>query len=281
MAHEVQSISKSDPLPFYAQLASILRGRIAQGAWAPGELLPSEGELCERYGLSRTAVRQALSQLVDEGLVRKEKGRGTFVSRPQISMVVQELRGFSEEMTARGEAVRTELIARELVPVPPEAAGELGVPVGSKVVLIDRVRHVGGEAVVSVRTLLPHPRFGALLDADLERRSLYELLRSDFGVEPFAGRRAIEAVPADAEAARRLGVPSGSALLRVSAVSLDALGEVIEHFVASYRGDRVSFVTETGRGARPHDSPPGVAIPGVAIPGVPIPGVASLAGAGA
>ncbi|MHB8340172.1 MAG: GntR family transcriptional regulator [Mycobacteriales bacterium] len=240
------AIRKSDPLPFYAQLAAILRSQIQDGVWPPGTLLPSEADLSERYELSRTAVRQALAGLVAEGLVVKEKGRGTFVRQPQIAMVVQELRGFYEEMSERGQPVRTQILAQRVVTASPEVAGELDVPMGSDAVLLDRVRLVGEEPVVRVRTHLPAGRFRELLDVDLTERSLYDVLQQDYGVQPRTGRRTIEATVADRELARHLRVPTGSAILRVSAVSYDTDGAAMEHFVASYRGDRVSFQAEVG-----------------------------------
>src|ERR1041384_5940510 len=103
-------IHRGAPTPYYAQLAEILRDQIARGVVHPGDPLPAESELCATYGLSRTVVRQALDELVAEGLVQKEKGRGTFVSRPKLAdLVVQELRGFADEMGDRGHDVGTRI----------------------------------------------------------------------------------------------------------------------------------------------------------------------------
>src|SRR3954463_4592010 len=90
------TIAKGPRLPYYAQLAAILRKAISDGDWPPGFALPSEADLCSMFGLSRTAVRQALAELSAEGLVHKEKGRGSFVRGPRAGFVVQELRGFFE-----------------------------------------------------------------------------------------------------------------------------------------------------------------------------------------
>src|SRR5688500_2905478 len=101
-------IKREAPLPFYAQLADLLREKIAEGSYRPGDSLPSEAELGAAYGLSRTAIRQALSLLVAEGLVQKEKGRGSFVRQsPLADFVVQEIRGFYEEMSEKNHSVTT------------------------------------------------------------------------------------------------------------------------------------------------------------------------------
>lgn len=242
-----QVIERSSPLPYYAQLAAILRSGIEDGRWAPGESLPSEAELGLTYGLSRTAVRQALSELVLEGLVQREKGRGTFVRHTAVAdLVVQEMKGFLDEMESRGRRVDTLVLHQEEMPVPPPVAPLLGVARGTRVVAIDRLRSVGGEPVVAVRTYLPLPRFAGLIDADLNQASLYRLLAKDYGVVPTIGRRRIQAVAADDEQADLLGIAVGAPLLEVTAVGLDSDGEPFEHFVAWYRGDRTSFEIVAG-----------------------------------
>jgi GntR family transcriptional regulator len=242
-----QVIERSSPLPYYAQLAAILRGGIEDGRWRAGESLPSEAELGHTYGLSRTAVRQALSELVLEGLVQREKGRGTFVRHTAVAdLVVQEMKGFLDEMESRGRRVDTLVLHQEEMPVPPPVAPLLGVARGTRVLAIDRLRSVGGEPVVAVRTYLPLPRFEGLIDADLNQASLYRLLAKDHGVVPTVGRRRIQAVAADDEQASLLGIKVGAPVLEVTAVGLDSDGQPFEHFVAWYRGDRTSFEIVAG-----------------------------------
>lgn len=245
-----QVIERGSALPFYAQLAAILRSAIDGGEWSPGDALPSEAQLCETYGLSRTAVRQALNELVLEGRVLREKGRGTFVRQPAVAdLVVQEMRGFLDEMESRGRRVDTLVLRSEVTRVPAPVAPLLDVPRSSDVLVIERLRSVGGEAVVAVRTTLPLPRFAPLVGADLGGASLYRRM-SALGVRPSVGRRRIQAVAADDEQAGLLGVAPGAPLLEVSAVGIDQAGVPFEHFVAWYRGDRISFdVVATAEGA--------------------------------
>ena len=235
-------IERSSPLPYYAQLAAILRDGIDGGRWRPGDALPSEPELCHRYGLSRTAVRQALGELVVEGLVRREKGRGTFVRHPAVAnLVVQELRGFLDEIESAGRRVDTLVLRQEVVPVPPAVATALGVARRGDVLAIDRIRSVGGEPVVAVRTHLPVPRFADLVDADLQRHGLYRTLAARHGVDPVVGHRRVQAVAADHEQASLLGLQPGAPVLEVTGVGVDATGDPFEHFVAWYRGDRTAL----------------------------------------
>lgn len=236
------TIQRSDPLPYYAQLANILRDEIERGRWSPGEMLPSESDLGEFFNLSRTAVRQALGELQAQGLVRKEKGRGTFVTRRRIAeFVVQELRGFHEEMTQKGRRVDTRIIDLSTDEVPPEVAEHLDVPIGSEVVRLERVRSIDGEAVVHVETYLPASRFASLSSMELGGRSLYAVLDAEFGVRPHGGVRSIEAEGAAPDVAKHLGLRRGAPVLKLDAINLDRDGTPFEFFRARYRGDQTTF----------------------------------------
>lgn len=241
------AIRRSGAVPYYAQLADLFRAAIEGGEWAPGRHLPSEHEIGEFFGISRTAVRQALGELAAEGLVRKEKGRGTFVRGPRrTELVVQELRGFHDEVTELGKTVLTEVLALEEVLAPADDAALLGVPTGGSVVRVDRLRRVDGEPVCVARTLLPASRFGGLVDEDLSSSSLYDVLAERYGVEPRGGSRLVEAEGAARATARLLQVRTGAPVLRLSAVNTDQTGQPFESFTAWYRADRTGFRIEVG-----------------------------------
>ncbi|MDT7571216.1 MAG: GntR family transcriptional regulator [Actinomycetota bacterium] len=235
------TIRKGSPLPYYAQLAAILRKAISDGDWPPGFALPSEADLCAMFGLSRTAVRQALAELSAEGLVHKEKGRGSFVRGPRTGFVVQEIRGFFEEMREQGRSVSTEVLDLRTVVAEPDYAALLDVPTGSELIRLERLRSAEGEAILLVETLLPSPRFKTILDEDLTTVSLYDHLREVYDVVPRGGHRLVEAVAAERRTARLLGVRAGSPLLRLRSVNVDQDGQPFEAFTAWYRADRASF----------------------------------------
>jgi len=234
-------INRASRVPYYAQLAGILRERIATGEYEPGASLPSENELCSAFGLSRTVVRQAFGELAAEGLVQKEKGRRSYVSAPKLAdLVVQELRGFLDEMTSRGHAITTTVLDASLGKPPQHVATDLGLPPGAKAVHLARMRAANGDPIVKVDTYLPS-RFASVLRSDLAASSLYDILRESFGVHPKGGWRRIEAAVASHELAGVLGVDIGSPMLELTAVTTDADGTPFEYFRAYYRGDRTSF----------------------------------------
>ena len=235
------SVVRTVATPYYLQIAEILRVGLAEGKWEPGQLIPSESSLCEMFGVSRTAIRQALGQLVAEGLLHKEKGRGTFVARPHVAIAVQELRGLFDEMTAAGRPVVTEVLRQEITPAPVAMAAVLDVPVGASVVCIERLRSVANEPLVHATTYLPWPRFAELVDTDLSVTGLYGVLDERYGVQPHGGLRRLEALSATATQARPLGLRARDAVLRVIASNVDANGVTFEAFEAYYRGDRAVF----------------------------------------
>jgi GntR family transcriptional regulator len=234
-------------VPYYAQLAEIIEGDIASGLWHPGDSLPSEADLCSLHGVSRTAVRQALGELSARGLVRKEKGRRTFVARSRVtSLVVQEMRGFMDEVSQQGGHVGTVVLRQEVLPALPDIARDLQVPTGSDVVLVSRLRTVDGGAVVSVETYLPASRFRGLAEMDLSGLSLYAVLAAEFAVRPSSGSRVIEAVAADRAVASAIGIKTGAPLLKLTAINKDEDGVPFEVFHAWYRGDETRFELVVG-----------------------------------
>jgi len=235
------SVVRSDVTPYYLQIADILRAGIGDGKWEPGQLIPSEASLCEMFAVSRTAIRQALGQLVTEGLLHKEKGRGTFVARPHVAIAVQELRGLFDEMTAAGRPVTTEVLRQEVTTAPVTMAAALNVPVGTSVVCVERLRRVAAEPLVHATTYLPWPRFADLIGADLTTSGLYAALDDMYAVQPQGGLRRLEGLSATPAQARLLGIRPRDAVLRVIASNVDGAGVTFEAFEAYYRGDRAVF----------------------------------------
>ncbi|WP_407561886.1 GntR family transcriptional regulator [Streptomyces sp. 184] len=248
------SIDRSSLLPFYHQLKQILLGEMESRELGPGDRLPGDHELCERYGVSRTVVRQALAELESEGVIERIKGRGTFVAHPKTPEgLVQSLTGLYEDVAARGGHLRSQVRRLAVVPADAQVAGELEVPPGHPVIVIERLRFVEEEPWVLTITHVPQEVAPGLVDEDLTQESLYALLEGRFGVRLVQGRRSVEATVASAELARSLGVNRGAPVLVLRSVSVGEQGRPVESFVAFHRGDRSRFEVELSRqsGASP------------------------------
>jgi GntR family transcriptional regulator len=235
-------IDRRSAVPFYFQLKQLIRDEIADGRWQAGERIPSENELCERFGVSRTTVRQALAELEGDGLLHREKGRGTFVAEPRSSSwFLQSSHGFHDEATRAGRTVTSHVLRREVEPLPQWAAQALARPAGSPGVTLERLRSVDGELVMYVVSHLLEELADVVLDTELDRGSLYGALQEQRGLEVAGGRRVVEATTARDELARLLEIEPGAPVLLVQAVSWDAATHPFECYRAWHRSDRTTL----------------------------------------
>lgn len=232
-------IDRSSPIPFYFQLKKVLAEEIAAGRWAVGERLPSEPAICRHFDVSRTTVRQALAELESEGMIRREKGRGTFVAQPRGSAwLLQSSHGFFEEAVKAGRTVTSRVLRRAEGPLPTWACDALNLPADSEGVTLERLRWLDDRLVMYVINHLPARLAETVLSADLENGSLYRTLEEREGLTVFGGRRLVEAVTALEDLASLLEVEPGSPLLFVESVSWDRDLRPFECYRAWHRRDR-------------------------------------------
>jgi GntR family transcriptional regulator len=235
------TIDREAPVPMYRQLGARIIEAIEQRGLGPGDLLPGEHRLCEEFGVSRTVVRQALAQLEHQGVIERVKGKGTFIAHQKTpESLVHTLAGLYEEVAARGGHVHSEVRRQEYEPADEEIADQLHVPVGARVLVIERLRFVDGEPWSLSTTWLPEEIGVHAATADLRDRSLYGLL-AEHGIRAVEGVRSAEATIADETHGRLLKVGVGQPLLVLRSVSMDESGRPIEVFVAYHRGDRSRF----------------------------------------
>jgi len=238
LVRHAKHINRSGAVPFYYQLREILLADLGRNL-KPGDMLPSEGDMCSRYGVSRTVVRQALNELAREDVIYKVKGKGTFVTAQKVeSNHVQNTAGFYASMTSSGHTVTSRILCQEVVPSTARAASLLGLDVGAPVVAIDRVRSVDDEPISVVRAWLPAALVPGLETVDLTTVSMYSVIRERYGLRPDHGRRTIEAIAISAEDAEYLGVRPGTPALRLESLARTAQDVPLEFFVSVYRGDR-------------------------------------------
>lgn len=236
-------IDKESVIPYYHQLKLYLRGEIESGNWLAQQKLPSEAEICERFDISRTVVRQAIKELQNEGYLSTEKGRGTFVAKPKIiEGFVQSLSGFYEDMVRRGFKVTTHIVKQELIPAPRRVAEALKIEVNAPVVMISRIRKLNDEPSVFVTTYISHELCPDLLKADLENKSLYAFLEEcGCGLGIHKGHRFIGVSLANEYEASLLDIEVGSPLIELDSVTYLKDGRPLEYFHALHRGDRTRF----------------------------------------
>ncbi len=236
------SIDFQSHLPYYYQLIEILKQQIEDGVWVPGDKMPSELELCDSYGVSRTVVRQALRELEANSFIVRRKGKGTFVAKPKINEgLIQRLTVFYQDMTEKGFKPTTHVLFQDIMPATTKTARYLEVPVGTEIIEIQRLRFINDEPIQLVTTYIPLHLCPKLVKADLSNRSLYEYLETEYGIQITRGTRYIEAVLATKEEAKLLDIDEGDPLVLLDSVSYSATEQPIEYYHALHRGDRSRF----------------------------------------
>jgi GntR family transcriptional regulator len=219
-------------VPRYHEIEQALRARAA--ALEPHAALPSDAQLCEEFHVSRMTARGAVQRLVQEGLIYRVPGRGTFVAPAPANRTASHVLSFSDEMRRRGRAPSSRVVDRVKRPATEDEQRRLGV---DEVVVLRRVRFADGEPVASETAVFAADRATLVLEADLEHESLFATLASA-GVVPTAGRAALAAEAAGVEDARLLGVQRGEPLLVERRLIRDQQGTPLEWTESRYVGSR-------------------------------------------
>jgi GntR family transcriptional regulator len=238
------SIDRSSAIPIYQQLQQQIEQLIVTGVWRLKEPLPSETMLADRLGISVMTVRQAMAQLVNKGLIYREKGRGTFVTPQPLDHYLQRLESFSEDMRARSLRPSSRLLMFERVPAAERIAEELGLVPDEDVLYVRRLR------LVEERPVALHDAY--LTCTDLSREdleavgSLYTLLERN-GIELIEARETLEAIVADGEQAVLLGVRRGDPLLKATRLTWGRDRAPLELVFAFYWADFYRYTVRLKR----------------------------------
>jgi GntR family transcriptional regulator len=229
--------------PAAVQARERLRQEIAGGALAPGERLGAEREIAERLGVSRTTIRAALDDLERSGAIRRARGRagGIFVAQRKVERDLTSLAGLPAYLRRQGFSSDARVISTVTGAADPEAAAALNLRTGDLVHEIVRVRLADSEPISLERATFPATRFPGLLDHSLSG-SLYELLETQYDLDPGEAEERIEVVAAGAPEARLLGIPRDGALVAITRTAWDAAGTAFEYSHDLFRGDRVRIV---------------------------------------
>lgn len=236
---KINGIEASRPAPLYAQLRDLIREAIEQGKLRPRETLPAEREISSRMDVSRITVRKAITELVEEGLLVRQQGSGTYVAS-RVEKQFFQLSSFSEDMAARGLQVRNEWIRKDSGTITPDEALTFGLSPGSRVFRLQRVR-CADEVPMAVEyaTVAGY----ALASEDDIDRSLYDALEAT-GNRPVRALQRMRAVVCEGEQAELLRVDSQSPALFIERRGFGKTGRMIELTKSWYRGDAYEFVAE-------------------------------------
>ena len=239
-----QAMGPLEHLPRYIRIREQLRQRILEGKYEPGERIPSEPQLAQEFRVSRGTIERAIRGLVNEGLLIREQGRGTFVAPPHLESTRFRLSTFAEEAERMGVTPSTRLIRAHVIPADEVLADKLHLNVGDRVIEIVRVHLADGEPVVYEKRQLAYELCPSLLEEDLENASLHNLLLYKYHIPLVKARFTIHAVTLEGEAAQLLHVSEGQAGFAVERITYRTGSEPAVRMVQLWRGDRFYFSEE-------------------------------------
>ena len=242
MLFDNKKLDKSVPIPLYFQLKELILSEIKNENYKDGDMIPTENEISDEFQISRTTVRQAVTELVQEGWLYRIKSKGTFVTHPMINQdFLKKLESFQEQMKRLGMKPSTSVLELKKMKADAEVAKALQLKEGAEVIFLFRKRFADGEPIVTIKTYLPAKTCAFVMEHDLEKEALYEILAGGEDTKIYRVSRTIEAVEAELEDERLLNLPCGKPIQYFVSIGYNTGGTPLEYSKARYRGDRNSF----------------------------------------
>jgi len=240
----MKPLSRTSAGTLYHQLLGVLKDRIESGDIGVGDRLPSEADLVRDHGVSRTTARRAMDELRRQGLVRREPGRGTFLTVPRLQSNLAYLRSFSEEIERWGYRPGARLVARMEQAADEKISSRLAVDEGEAVLYVRRLRLADERPIFVCDSYLPVMRFPELRDADYGAVSLSRLFEEAVGLKVERAHQWIVAAAAPADVAGLLEIGEGMPLLKIERVARVAGDAPIESVEAFFHPERYRHYNE-------------------------------------
>jgi GntR family transcriptional regulator len=236
-------IDMNNPVPLHLQLKEVIAGEIKNGIFK--EKIPSERDLMDRFAVSRTTVREAISHLVQEGILEKVHGKGTFISqKPPIHEWLDSLNSLTSTVKKMGMVPGSKLLNSEVVTGPSYICDLLN---ADSLYTIERLRTADVTPIAIERHFYLKDLGICLANFDLETSTIYDLLENQLGVELVEAEQFISCKEVSKEDAEKLEVPIGSSVLSVERLITDARGEPVEYYISYFRPDMYVFRIKTNR----------------------------------
>lgn len=236
------NLDKETRIPLYFQLKELIMKEIQNGAYQKDGMIPTENEIIKFYDISRTTVRQAISELVQEGWLYRVKSKGTFVSHPKLKQdFIQQLESYEDQIRRSGMEPSTEVLELKTMRASSAISSNLGIEISKKVIYIFRRRFANDEAMVTIKTYLPYDQCAFILEHDFNQEALYKVLEQTDATGIKYVNRLVEAAEATVHDENYLNIKRGKPIQLITSVGYNAYNRPIEYSIARYRGDRNSF----------------------------------------
>lgn len=235
------ALRKNASVPLYLQVKNTLETEIRDGKYGIDARLPSERELCEKFGVSRMTARQALKELERDGLVFSRVGKGTFVSEAKIDQQLHNLTGFSQDISTRGARPTSIVLSAQIIPANAHLSTVLKLMQGAEVVELSRLR-LSNELPLCIEiAYIPHYLCPNILKNDFAYESLYAVFQRDYRHRLARAEQTMEASLATPRELDTLQIPAPASVLRIERLTYNQNDILLEYVVSAYRGDRYKF----------------------------------------
>ncbi|MES9682047.1 GntR family transcriptional regulator [Bacillus sp. AFS001701] len=236
-------VEKDSRLPLYYQLMDILLEKIESGELAENDQLPSERELCDKYQVSRTTVRQTMQELEKQGYIYKVHGKGTYVSPRTYNQSLVKFYSFTEEMKKAGKIPTTTVVSFEKINCDSKVAKVMDLSVEEAVFKIVRLRLADQEPMLYETSYVPVKDFKNLSSEELEHTPMYEIFRTQYNVNISSALESFMAVSANKVESQMLNIIEGAPCLMLKRATYDQ-SKVIEYTISIARGDKFTYTVE-------------------------------------
>lgn len=233
-------IDKNSPIPVYYQLKNDFIKKIANGVWKTGECISSERELCEIYGVSRMTIRQAIGELVQEGILTRKKGKGTFVCEQKVNQ--KDMMSFTEMIKQSGRSLETKVVEFEVIDTPEHIQD---IFVLDKLYKITRKRIVDNECIALETVYIPVDYCGHI-NREMLSGSLYKVLEG-FGYVIKSSNSSIVAVNVGEEARELLECKDDSPILKIISKTFTNTDKLLFLEEAFYKSDKFTLQVNISR----------------------------------
>ncbi|ATW24773.1 GntR family transcriptional regulator [Candidatus Formimonas warabiya] len=240
------TIDKSSVIPLYYQLAKIFKDQITSGTLQPNQSLPPEYEIAKIYGISRPTVRQAIAELTKDGFVYTLKGKGTFVSVPQLDDISFELDDFRKEIKQRGMKLSSKLIRVEIIKSDAMLEKKIGIPLDTDCLFLKVVHFADDEPLVFEEKYFIYTKNKPILESELEGYSLSNLVSSQSSLFPAMSEKVLKVSAVNQEEAKLLNVELNSPVFLVEQIVFDIDERPIGWGKSIFRGDRYKLTNFSG-----------------------------------
>jgi GntR family transcriptional regulator len=234
-------INKNSPVPIYHQLEEYIKQQIETGILREEAVIPSEREFAEVFQISRMTVRQAINNLVLEGYLTRQKGKGTFVSKKKVEQELQGMTSFTEDMLSRGMNPSSTLLSFQIIPADKNTALDLKIEENDSVYKIKRIRLADGAPMALETAYIPVEIVPGLTEEN-SNLSLYQYIEQHLSLSISEATQEIEASIADSDDAETLEINIGDPILLIQRISYLQDGIPFEIVKSTFRADRYRFV---------------------------------------